>query len=507
LQGDFLHNRAHHPARSDPPHNRTLETRPMKMNCLLSGSDSIPAMFRPFALKMEELGMPAIVINLFKCYYAQLLYGAQGKLSEKEILPVRENEVMKYETLSEYGQAGSEAMHQVVVIKLNGGLGTTMGLERAKSLIPVKDGLSFLEIILLQMRRLREKHRTELPLVLMNSFKTHLETMLEIEGFDNGSTGIPLAFVQHRYPKILEKDLSPARWPRNPELEWNPPGHGDIYTAMVTSGLLDKLLDRGYRYAFISNSDNLGAVMDEAILGCMVREHIPFLMEVAQRTPSDRKGGHLTKLLKNGRFALREIAQCPDPELSTFSDISKHRFFNTNSIWLDLKAFEKVFLTHLMMPLDVIINNKTVDPRQSDSPKVIQIETAMGSAITSFDRAGVVLVPRQRFAPVKSTNDLMLVMSDCYARSSEETIIPNPLCSEPLPEISLDQSFYGNIDNFLARFPEGVPSLLSCNELSVRGDVLFGADVRLIGKVSIRNRYDRQARIENGSTLEGEVTF
>jgi UTP--glucose-1-phosphate uridylyltransferase len=479
----------------------------IKMNCLLSGPDALPAMFQPFALKMEELGMPAIVINLFKCYYAQLLYGAQGKLSEREILPVNENEVRPYEELSRFRQAGTEAMDKVVVIKLNGGLGTTMGLERTKSLLPVKDGLSFLEIILLQMHRLREKHRTELPLVLMNSFKTHLETMLEIEGFDNGSTGIPLAFVQHRYPKILVKDLSPARWPRNPELEWNPPGHGDVYTAMVTSGLLDKLLDRGYRYAFISNSDNLGANMDEAILGYMASEEIPFLMEVARRTASDRKGGHLTKLLKNGRFTLREIAQCPAPELSSFSDISKHRYFNTNSIWVDLNAFQQVFLTNLMMPLDVIINPKTLDPRNPETPKVIQIETAMGSAISAFDKAGVVLVPRGRFAPVKSTNDLMLVMSDCYVRSPEETIIPNPSCNDPLPEIGLDQAFYKNIDEFLARFPHGVPSLVSCSELSVKGDVLFGADVRVVGNVSISNPYYRQAIIEDGSTLEGKITF
>jgi UTP--glucose-1-phosphate uridylyltransferase len=479
----------------------------MKMNCLLSGTDAVPSMFRPFSLKMEELGLPAIVINLFKCYYAQLLYGEQGKLSEREILPVKENEVTPYESLSGYREAGSQAMDRVAVVKLNGGLGTTMGLERAKSLITVKDGLTFLEIILNQMRRLREKYAAELPLVLMNSFKTHLETMLEVQGFDNGSSGIPLSFVQHRYPKILEKDLSPARWPRNPELEWNPPGHGDIYTAMVTSGILDRLLERGYRYAFISNSDNLGANMDENILGYMVKERVPFLMEVARRTLSDRKGGHLTKLLKNGRFALREIAQCPDPELSSFSDISMHRYFNTNSIWLDLKAFERVFVSNLMMPLDVIINRKTIDPRNPDTPKVIQIETAMGSAISSFEQAGVVLVPRSRFAPVKSTNDLMLVLSDCYIRSPDETIVPNPQRREPMPEISLDQSFYKNIDHFLARFPNGVPSLLSCEELMVKGDVLFGAGVSIKGKVSIRNPYDRQARIEDNAVVEGSLTF
>lgn len=33
------------------------------------------------------------------------------------------------------------------VLKLNGGLGTSMGLEKAKSLLPVKDGKTFLDLI------------------------------------------------------------------------------------------------------------------------------------------------------------------------------------------------------------------------------------------------------------------------------------------------------------------------------------------------------------------------
>src|SRR5438105_1204399 len=79
------------------------------------------------------------------------------------------------------------------------------------------------------------------------------------------------------------------------ELEWCPPGHGDIYTALVTSGMLDALLDAGYEHAFVSNSDNLGAVLDPRILAWFAAERIPFLMEVADRTEADRKGGHIAQ--------------------------------------------------------------------------------------------------------------------------------------------------------------------------------------------------------------------
>jgi UDP-glucose pyrophosphorylase len=245
---------------------------------------------------MEERRIPSIVINVFKCYYTQIMQGAQGKTSDADISPLLDGEVPAYADLEAYSDAGREALSHTVVIKLNGGLGTSMGLERAKSLIPVKDNHTFLDIILRQAKVLRKKYKSPLPLIFMNSFKTHRDTMLKVEGLDNGDTGIPLAFVQHMYPKILESDLSPADCPENPELEWNPPGHGDVYTALVTSGLLDKLLKRGYRYAFISNSDNLGAVMDSRLLGYIAKEKLPFLMEVARRTHLDRKGGHLAKL-------------------------------------------------------------------------------------------------------------------------------------------------------------------------------------------------------------------
>ncbi|MBU1231214.1 MAG: UTP--glucose-1-phosphate uridylyltransferase [Proteobacteria bacterium] len=477
----------------------------MKISCLTAQDSAVHNMFRPFALKMEERRIPSIVINVFKCYYTQIIQGAQGKTSDAEISPLAEGEVPTYASLEPYIEAGRSALKHTVVIKLNGGLGTSMGLERAKSLIPVKDGHTFLDIIVRQAKVLRKKYKSALPLTFMNSFKTHRDTMLKVEGLDNGDTGIPLAFVQHMYPKIQESDLAPADWPQNPELEWNPPGHGDVFTAMVTSGLLSKLLRRNYRYAFISNSDNLGAVMDSRLLGYMAKEQLPFLMEVAQRAPLDRKGGHLARLKNTARFMLRELAQCPDNELESFADIEKYRYFNTNSLWVDLEVLEKVFVDNLMMPLDLILNPKTLDPRDPDSPPVLQVETAMGSAISAFENARVVLVPRTRFAPVKTTQDLLLVMSDCFLRTKLETIEQSPQCATPLPAVVLDQKYYKKIDMFQERFPKGAPSLLGCERLEVHGDVRFGRNVKCIGNVRVINRARKQGRIPDNTRLEGEV--
>jgi len=479
----------------------------MILDCMKTADPAMIEMFRPFGLKMEEQGIPPIVINVFKCYYARLLYGAQGKLPEDELLPLTDAEVPQYEALEECTGIGRDAMGHTVVIKLNGGLGTSMGLEKAKSLIQVKDSMTFLDLILAQMRALREKYAKPIPLLFMNSFKTHLDTMLQVQGFDNGTTGLPLAFLQHRYPKILHKDLSPAVWPGNPELEWNPPGHGDLYTALVTSKILRKLLDRGFHYAFISNSDNLGAVMDERILGYMVRMGSPFLMEVAGRTASDRKGGHLARLRTNGRLVLREIAQCPDRDLDAFQDIGKHRFFNTNSLWIDLRAMEKVFVANGMMPLDLILNPKTLDPRDPKSPEVIQIETAMGSAVSAFESAQAIKVPRTRFAPVKTTGDLLVVMSDCYEVSPEKTVVPASAHKGPMPVVHLDGHFYKRIDDFSARFPHGAPSLRGCSCLTVKGDVLFGKNVTVSGEATVINASGAQALIPDGTVLSGEVRF
>ena len=224
--------------------------------------------------KMRREGLPDAAIDTFTHYYEQLAEGETGMLPESEIEPVED--VQQLDDLPE----GDPPLDAAVVLKLNGGLGTSMGMTRAKSLIEAKDGLTFLEVIARQVIELRERSGARLPLVLMDSFYTHDDALEELP--DAVSSDVAPDFVQHKEPKILVEDLQPAEWPDDPSLEWCPPGHGDLYTALLTSGMLDDLLDRGYRYAFVSNSDNLGAVLEPRILAWMAREEIPFVMEVTR---------------------------------------------------------------------------------------------------------------------------------------------------------------------------------------------------------------------------------
>merc|ERR1712012_1262747 len=139
----------------------------------------------------------------------------------------------------------------------------------------------------------------------------------------------------------------------------------------------------GKKYMFVSNSDNLGATMDLKILTYFVESKAPFMMEVAQRTEADKKGGHLAKSLKTGGLLLRESAQCPEEDEKAFQDTSKYTYFNTNNLWINLEALREIFKENNgAIPLPVMKNSKTVDPRNKKSTKVIQLETAMGRQLS-----------------------------------------------------------------------------------------------------------------------------
>jgi UTP--glucose-1-phosphate uridylyltransferase len=457
---------------------------------------------------MIENGLPSTVIDTFRGYYGLLVRGETGLISKEEIDPVAEGEIADAEKLSGLTEAGRAALERLVIIKLNGGLGTSMGLARAKSILEVSNGLSFLDIIARQILNCRRKHGVNLPIVFMNSFNTAADTLEALSPYDAlPLEGIPLTFLQHKFPKVLQDGLAPATWPAKPDLEWNPPGHGDIYTAMVTSGVLESLLNAGIRYAFISNSDNLGAVLDETILGYFAQNNFPFMMEVANRTGADSKGGHLARL-KNGRLALREIAQCPEDETGEFQDIDLYRYFNTNTIWVNLLALKELLdAHHNVIHLPMIRNPKTVDPRDESTPEVYQLETAMGSAISVFDGASAIRVPRTRFAPVKKCQDLLALWSDCYVLTEDYFVIQNPRRRLDTLVIRLDSAYYKKIDQLRARFPHGAPSLLECTSLQIQGDVVFGKVVVVCGKVVITNHSDIQVTIADGSVIEKDLVF
>ncbi|MCB2204787.1 UTP--glucose-1-phosphate uridylyltransferase [bacterium] len=449
---------------------------------------------------MREAGMHPLVTTMFKRNFLQLLSGSTGSISRSQIDPV--DDVPDAEKLSGYTEAGENALGHTVVIKLNGGLGTSMGLDRAKSLIPVKDELRFIDVIARQLLHMQKVHNHRVPLLLMNSFATHEDSLEALAGYDELRGELPLDFLQHRVPKVLVEDLQPAMHEETPDLEWCPPGHGDIYTALVTSGLLDQLLAMDIRYAFVSNADNLGAVIDIDILGYFAAENLPFMMEVADRTPADRKGGHLA-LLKDGRLTLRESAQCPDDEKDDFQNIALFRYFNTNSLWLDLRALKETLERYdNILPLPLIRNSKTLDPRNADSPAVYQLETAMGAAISLFENAAALRVPRSRFAPVKTTDDLLAVWSDAYVLTEDYRIVQNPVRTLPTIDIVLDKQHYKFVSQLESHFPSGAPSLLHCSSLRIEGDVYFGSEVRCKGDVRISVPDGEQRHIADESRLE-----
>jgi UTP--glucose-1-phosphate uridylyltransferase len=454
-----------------------------------------------FVSKMKKERLDDIVIETFRHYLNQAVNGETGLIYDSDIQPVELDEIQELGNLDIYQEQGESAYKNAVRIVLNGGLGTSMGLTGPKSLLKVKDGHSFLSLIM------NQAENSHVNLLFMNSFSTHDDTLAALDKINSPLK--PKSFRQNKYPKVLQENFAPASWPPNPKLEWNPPGHGDVYTALYTSGMLQQLLDENIYYAFISNSDNLGARMDASLLGYFAKKEIPFMMEVAEKTPSDVKGGHLAKLRNNDRFVLREAAQCPKEEIVAFQKIGPYRYFNTNSIWINLDALNQIFkkINKILLPL--ILNSKTLDPRDENSPPVYQFETAMGAAISLFDKAAAVRVPRSRFFPVKTCNDLLIMRSDCFVFSEKKDLRMNPERKinqkQETIKIKLDPKFYGKIDNFDQRFADGVPSLVNCYSLTIEGDVLFEKDVKIKGSVTIKNTQPLQAVIKEGTVINRDL--
>merc|ERR1719158_2687451 len=342
-----------------------------------------------------------------------------------------------------------------------------MGLDKAKSLLEVSNGNSFLDLIAKQVASMKDKFGQDVAFMLMNSFSTSADTKAALDKYDHLAKGDDLEFVQNKAPKVTESDLTPADWAAERGHEWCPPGHGDLYPAMLGSGTLDKLLGKGFKYMFVSNSDNLGATMDLKLLTYFAQSKAPFMMEVATRTDADKKGGHLARDNATGGLLLRESAQCPEEDEKEFQNVGKYKFFNTNNLWVDLEALKAQFEKHGgSLPLPVMMNNKTVDPRDKNSTKVIQLETAMGAAISCFEGATALVIPRSRFAPVKTTNDLFALRSDAYVLTKDFRIMLHDDRQGVPPDVKLDGK-YKFTDAMEKVIPEGPPSLLGCKKLVV----------------------------------------
>jgi len=452
--------------------------------------------------KMQAAQIAQPAIKAFLGAVQRLEQGETGLLPEEQIEPV--SDVVAYDDLPDDTSRGRTLLQQLAVVKLNGGLGTGMGLSGPKSLLPVRGEDTFLDFIARQVLRLREESGSRRPLfLLMNSFSTQPASLRYLKKYPHlPNADGSLDFVQNRVPKLDPETLEPISWADDPDLEWCPPGHGDLYPSLLgNEGLLDRLLEAGIRFLFVSNADNLGATADLRLLEHFAESDLSFLMEVAARTESDRKGGHLTRRKLDGRLVLRESAQCPESDLPLFQDIARHRFFNTNNLWIQLEHLRETLKSHGgRLPLPLIRNRKPVDPQKPDSPSVLQLESAMGTAIECFDRSHAVLIPRHRFAPVKTTNDLLGVRSDAYELFEDGTVLrlADSRRGQP-PYVDLDPSHYKLLDRFDELFPAGPPSLIECRSLSVEGPVRFDSAVRICGRVSIANRSGTGRTLPSGT--------
>ncbi|MBT3756310.1 MAG: UTP--glucose-1-phosphate uridylyltransferase [Candidatus Cloacimonetes bacterium] len=429
-----------------------------------------------FVQIMENEGLEDLVIQSFSNSYYKILEGSTGKLSKSEIEPPTQKNLIDYNDLKSPEKSDLE---KLAIIKLNGGLGTSMGLKKAKTLLKIKGENNFLDVIAQQIIHLRKQSDKDIPLIFMHSFNTQKDSLSYLEKYkDLALPHIPLDFFQNKFPKIKLSDLSPLK-NANDNLNWNPPGHGEIYTALAISGVLDKLISNGFEYAFISNSDNLGAVIDEKILAHFAEEKLPFMMEVCKRTEMDKKGGHLAQS-KKGQLMLRETAQCPDDEVELFQDINRYSYFNTNNLWVNLKALkQRLYENRYLLPLTMILNIKDVDGEQ-----VYQVESAMGAAISVFKNSRAIVVNRDRFAPVKKTNDMLAILSDAYELTPDFKL---KLVNEytTVPHIELSEKYYKNINDFETRFKGGIPSLKKCKSLSISENVTFRNNVKIVGDVKI----------------------
>ncbi len=457
-----------------------------------------------FIRRLEDAGASDALVEVFAGMYAEYRDGQGGCVDWTDISPPDADDLVSIDKIRSQtdSTAKKEAVDTLAWIVLNGGIGTSMKMNKAKSLLPIKGQDTFIDLLSRHVLYLRKESGARLPLIFMNSYATRTDTLIALNYYDlevrrSDGSALPLDFEQHRFPRIEAQSGEPFGAADSPQA-WAPPGHGDIYLALDESGVLNSLLDEGFCFAFISNADNLGASPDPAIPAYMERNGIEFAIEVTPKTGADVKGGTLVR--NAGRLELLEIAQVPGGFEPEFQDTEKFPAFNTNNIWIDLNALKtRMVAGGVRMPL--IVNRKNID-----AVEVVQLESAMGAAIASFNNGVGVLVGRDRFAPVKTTEDLLVRRSDLYIEGTTSPLEiskkRDPAMGPPL--IRLDKEFYQSIDDFDARFPHPL-SLVEARGLKVEGDVAFGEGVVVRGQVSVTNSTLEQLLVADNTVLEASA--
>ncbi len=400
------------------------------------------------------------------------------------------------DTQSFYG-LGASALAKIACLKLNGGLGTTMGCNGPKSLVRIGEKETFLDFICRQLLEIQSAHGIQVPLCLLNSQHTDRQTREALNAYPDQRLDIEL-LMQRSFPRLDSATGQPFHSQVSETLNWYPPGHGDVFDVLYFSGTLSRLLDRGIRYLFLSNSDNLGATLDCAILGYMIHHQLPFLMEVTPKTKADIKGGILVFNQNSGFHELLEMIQVAPAAYPIFQDVDRFPYFNTNTIWVDLQAVKEALDTG-NFELSPLFNYKEIEGK-----KIVQIETAMGSAIQNFSNARAVIVGRERFFPVKHTQDLLLLRSD-YVVKEGACLRFNPDRNPHLgvPNVTLEAPFL-SVAELDRRIPYPI-SMKQLRTLRLSGDVRIGRNVSLKGDVVIAPQKGHSLQIPDEAVIENQA--
>ncbi|XP_055373590.1 UTP--glucose-1-phosphate uridylyltransferase isoform X2 [Condylostylus longicornis] len=442
----------------------------------------------------------------FSDLFGRFLQEEGPSIDWSKIQKLPEEAVKEYNSLKppKNDDAIKQMLDKLIVIKLNGGLGTSMGCHGPKSVIPVRSDLTFLDLTVQQIEHLNKTYNSNVPLILMNSFNTDEDTEKIIRKYQGFRVPI-FTFNQSCFPRISRESFLPIAKDFNVENDieaWYPPGHGDFYESFQSSGLLKKFIDEGREYCFLSNVDNLGATVDLNILNKLIGEEknekpIEFVMEVTDKTRADVKGGTLIQF--ENKLRLLEIAQVSKEHVDDFKSVKTFKFFNTNNIWANLKAIDRV-INQKGLNMEIIINNKTLE----NGLRVIQLETAVGAAMKCFDGGIGINVPRSRFLPVKKTSDLLLVMSNLYNLKNGSLVMSPQRMFPSTPLVKLGENHFSKVKEFLGRFAN-IPDIIELDHLTVSGDVTFGRGVSLRGTVIIIANHGDRIDIPAGAILENKI--
>lgn len=440
----------------------------------------------------------------FKSLFAQFVQEDKG-VQWEDISPPPQEMIKPHKELREVPEAEiSKLLDKLVVLKLNGGLGTSMGCTGPKSVITVRNEFTFLDMQVQQIAYLNNKYNVDIPLVLMNSFNTHdhEDTEKVLRKYTSINVRI-CTFKQSMYPRIYKESFRVVAHKIDVDdlPSWYPPGHGDMYRSFYNSGLCEQFLSEGKDFVFCSNIDNLGATVDMPILNFLIESSksekpCEFIMEVTNKTRADVKGGTLIKYEE--KLRLLEMAQVPKENVEEFKSVNKFRIFNTNNLWMKLSAIKRL-VSNNAIHMEIIPNHKVLD----NGRKIIQIETAIGAAIKCFDHSVGINVSRRRFLPVKSCSDLMLIMSNLYNMEYGTLSMSPRRQFQSTPIVNLGTSFK-KVKDYLSRF-ETIPDIMELDHLTVSGDVTFGSNVTLKGTVIIIANHGERIDIPSGSILENKI--